>query len=299
MSGPIFLAKGCAKGEKATVEFSALAFVLANVNLGLLGSSPSRAVPSLVEVDETKKEGDAISHFFLSEVHKRNPEIFAMAPVGYPEWSPDLPVGRITDEWLEANITDDWLLHTGFLRIDGRSVSNTDVTAKFKSAFICLNESRENSGEGSRLIVFNAFEDGFAVDMNERLHDPENCRNVVQTGPRIVEYRAKRGILSSTHRQRYLVLAQGDGREGYRGEEEFLGYLIFFPKGATLLEIQDLLLAPHSFSKFDERMRVAVVLTSNNFSNVSMMNEDGVPDLWYPVDRPHPVFLTVKPVDAN
>lgn len=267
---PNFLHRsGCLNDGGRQFRFQGLAFDLAAYQLGLRGSAPNGKLPTLDDVANRGKEGSPA--FTLEEAIE--PEDVVIANIGYPE----------DGEYFTAS---------GLVRIAGTDLADRDTDATFKNAMFCLNEAEYNQ-VGSRVIIFNAFEDFRPIQLNERL-DPTNCQDVVQVGPRIVEYRAREGIKAAETRkspQKYAVFAQGNG--GPKGGTGFFGYIFLFEDPVNLFQIQKYLLSAGA-GNIDTKMRVAVVMTTDAYSGMAWRAIDGSLKTSGAVARPHPVFLTVK-----
>lgn len=290
----LFWANGCIKAGNTSVRFVSVAIPLSETKLTLQGSAPDGNVPSEDDVDlyYTKKESgeETPNTYSLQQFVKArtdNPPRLAI-PIGYPidteDFSPD-----------------------GLMRMNGAVVAERDLVSSFKSALLCLNEVKRNTVGGSRVLVFNAFEKGSPIRLNKRVTDAENCPDVVQIGPRIVEYRGKQGIRKRelhNKAQRWLVFSQGEGKAQH-------GYVTLFIDPINLYTIQNAFVGAQPFSKFDKTMRVAVALTSGHHSGLYLRNRSQTTnesdtndsatvtakphtEFWGKTDSPHPLFLVIQ-----
>ncbi|MEO4044551.1 hypothetical protein AAFN47_23355 [Hoeflea sp. CAU 1731] len=280
---------GCFEIRKRNIHFKILAFSPHKFDLSLLGPSEDGKPLGQASIADT-----GTTKYSISSVHENNKQALALVTIGYPKWSPQKDYEDKPSE-LADSVDADWLLFNGFLRVKTEEYGYPDLSASFKSAYFCLDET-EKGGTGSVVVMFHAYENQLPVRMNRRLADPKNCENVVQTGPRIVEYRAKSGIhdISSAKTRRWLVFAQGNGGAS---KEQFLAYIIYFANGSSLKEIEEILLGDNIISKYDNKMRFALALTSSNFSNVSILNEEQQPILWREINLPHPVYMAIEPAE--
>jgi hypothetical protein len=261
---------GCLTPGDHPVRFQALAFDLSKYELGLRGSRPDGLLPTLDDVASAEKAGNSADFSLQHSVKEKD---LAAANVGYPE----------DPEYFAAS---------GLVRIAGKDLSDRDTEATFKNAMLCLNEAEYNQ-VGSRVVVFNAFEDFRPIQLNDRLRET-NCVDVVQVGPRIVEYRAKEGIKIGANRkpgQRYAIFAQGNG--DVEKNAGYLGYLFIFEDQINLYQVQKFLLSPDA-GHLGEKMRVGVVITTDAYSGYAWRAQDGTLKSVGAVSRPHPVFLIVR-----
>lgn len=266
-----FQRTGCAGAAK--VPFKAIAFSLSTYKLGLRSPKADGSLPTLDDVNAAEAAG-TVADYSLERALKDGD--IAVASVAYPE-------------------DERFFVASGLVRIGGTDLAERDTRVPFKSAMFCLNEAEFNQ-VGSRLIVFNAFEKNRPIQLNERLR-ASNCPEVVQVGPRIVEYRAKKGIAAGEARsggQRYAVFAQGNG--GAKSGTGFHGYLFMFEAPINLLDIQDFLLSADA-GHIDTKMRIGVVVASDAYSGMIWRNAAGEAQKAGTTTRPHPVFLTVRPVE--
>lgn len=264
---------GCVVDGKASARFKALAFNVSTYKLGLRGSKPDGTLPSLDDVNAAEAAGTLADHSLDKALKDGD---LAVASIAYPE-----------DERFFAA--------SGLVRIGGEDLAARDTKASFKSAMLCLNEAEYNQ-VGSRLIIFNAFENYRPIQLNDRLR-ATNCLDVVQVGPRVVEYRAKKGIAPGESRsagQRYAVFAQGNG--GTKSATGFHGYLFVFEDPINLFEIQEFLLSPQA-GHIDTKMRVGVVVATDKYSGMIWRPKEGEPQRVGTTTRPHPVFLTISAVE--
>jgi hypothetical protein len=265
----MYAREGCVALSGAELRFYSIAFNLSKYKLGLAGSGEDMAVPTREDIP-VKAGEDEVRQFSLNHFISGAAKSPVAASIGYP-------------------ISPELFAPEGWIRIDGKEVAARDTTFEFKSAMLCLNEAGRNPGKGSRVLVFNAFEYNAPVELNPRVQDPANCPDVIQVGPRIVEYRSGRGISSSelrTPAQEYLVFSQGDG-------PAFYGYLTIFTEPANLYLIQEVFLADRFFSDFDPKMRVAVALTSGHHAALAVRENGGEYRTFGQINEPNPVFLTI------
>lgn len=259
-----FLAVENEKINLFAVQFDAQLYTLELVGARLDGGAPT--IRDLEALDEKPKL------FSLSAVVDRNRKGRVFVPAGYPE-----------DEKLP--ISD------GLTRINGIEYSARDTYRAFKSALICVHEKGGNgrTNEPPTTIVFNAFERGLPLqDINPRVEDPKNCEDVIQTGPRIIEYRAQPGIARAetrTRKQNWVVFAIGNG-------PDFNYYFIYTRSRTNLYSIQQMLLKSGLFSQNDRRARVAVNLTSGLQAGIAIRPDaGGQPDFVGNSRHPHPTYL--------
>lgn len=291
------IGKGCAKVSGGLVPFDALAFAPAEVDISLLGSSPKGGVPNLAEQTDVRLGKRAVRDYTISATHDRHPEYRALFPIGTAKFEAGRKYSSITDSWIAKNLNSDWINYAGFLRVDGKTNSQRDFVADFKSAMFCASDRtlvERSGGEGSAPVMFYAFDGGVPVDLNRRVTSAKNCPFVAQTGPRIIEYSSKRGIRRSSIGQDFLVFAQGNG-DGRREEQdrEFLVYILHFKGAVSPLQIQEFLLTPFALSKHDREMKYAFVLTTGLFAGGSVRFKNNRAN-WDRLDKPHPVYLAIK-----
>lgn len=269
---PLFMHRsGCLTDGDRQIRFQGLAFDLSAYELGLRGAAPNGKLPTLDDVANAGKGGTASPAFTLEKSVK--PDDLVIANVGYPE-----DAGYFTA--------------SGLVRIGGTDLADRDTDATFKNAMFCLNEAEYNK-IGSRVVIFNAFEDFRPIQLNERL-DADNCKDVVQIGPKVVEYRGQEAIKQAEMKkspQKYAVFAQGNG--GAKSGTGFYGYIFIFEDPVHLFQIQKHLLSADA-GYVDTKMRTAVVMTTDAYSGLGWRAQDGNLKTLGAVSRPHPVFLTVK-----
>lgn len=292
------LADACVTLKASKVSFQAMRFLPANVEIELVGSSPDGGAPNLSEITKVRRGRIPLANFFLSATHDRHPKFRALFPVGLAEFVTGLKYHEATDDWVAKNLDPDWINYAGYMRINGDAVSSRDFRATFKSVMFCVSSrdmvQKAQDGKGSVPVMFWAFDDGVPVDLNSRVKSRSNCPDVVQTGPRIIEYNSKPGIRQSTIPQDFLIFAQGaGGGPGSAKKDEFSVYVLYFRAPATLLEVQELMLKPFALSGSDRKMKYAFALTTGLFAGGSI-RFPGLKQQWGKVDKPHPVFLGVR-----
>jgi hypothetical protein len=194
------------------------------------------------------------------------------------------------------SIAEGYQIPVGFVRQNGKQINDRDNSWPGNSAFFCLNDKSQNlGGKGSAFVMFNAFENLQPVEMNKRAADSSNCPDLVQVGPRIVEYKSSPGIFRNekartSNEQYYAVFAQGSG-------PKYDAYIIINRDPINLFYIQTLLLKDHEISNLDLKMRMAVNLISGRDAslivgaNGSIAKQVGTPDA-----VKHPVYLAVTPI---
>lgn len=257
--------------EKESIALYAVQFEERFYDLKLIGARMDGGVPTIGDLKALEKDPTIFS---LASVVNRHPKGRIFIPTGYPE-DEELPVIE------------------GLTRINGKEYSDRDTYRAFKSALICVHER----GIGSRIneppttVVFNAFERGLPVEeINPRVENPANCEDVIQTGPRIVEYRAKPGITRTetrTKKQNWIVLAIGNG-------PSFNHYFIFTKSKTNLYFVQQMLLKAGMFSQNDRRARVAVNLTSGIQAGIAVRSgADSNPVFVGNSSHPHPTYFMV------
>jgi hypothetical protein len=236
----------CIKKEGTPINLTILRFALSEFKLELTGSSEAGEVPSIIDVD--RKDEDPTLEFNIKSVVQNSPEALVIAAAGYPQ-------------------NNELFIPSGYLRISGKNLASQDTRSSFKSAILCLNEG---DGKGSRLVVFNAFENYTPITLNQRVTNPDNCKDVIQAGPRIIEYRARKGIKGPTEiKQNFTVLGQGNG-------PAFYGYILYNHTLLNLFELQSILLNLQDFSDAnakmdtDKKMRVATVIATSDFSSLAI-----------------------------
>jgi hypothetical protein len=278
--------EGCLKGDRYPdgERYVTLAVDQAKYMFSLAGSAVNGTLPTIQEVPLSTDTSGAAREFSLSTFAGKTPDLLASLVVGYPA---------------DENI----FVLDGFARIAGVDSSERDKAVAFKSAMFCLNDTSDKKDRtGSRPIVFNAFENRAPVELNDRVEDREHCRDVIQVGPRIVEYNSKEGIRPSARKdiaQRYAVFSLGRGPKFYAYFTVFLGKVV-------LTDVQAMLLKDRSFLNEDTKTLVAVTLTSDAYSAMAIRRPitaspwaaraRGNLALYGDVERPNPVFLTIEKV---
>lgn len=279
-----YFREGCLKGDRYPEgeRYVTLAVDQAKYMFSLAGSAVNNTLPTIQEVPLSTDTSGAAKQFSLSTFAGKASDLLASLVVGYPA---------------DENI----FVLDGFARIGGVDSSERDKAVAFKSAMFCLNDTSDEADRvGSRPIVFNAFENRSPVELNPRVLDQEKCRDVIQVGPRIVEYNSKAGIRPSARKdipQRYAVFSLGNGPMYYAYFTVFLGKVV-------LTDVQDMLLKDKSFLNNDKKTLVAVTLTSDAYSAIAVRRPittspwaKGSELRFYgDVVRPNPVFLTIERV---
>ncbi len=266
---------GCLSVDDVRIKFQQFAFDLSQYELDLTGSGPDGKIPQLSDVSALSV-GNQVLDYSLQAISK--PSALLIASAGYP-------------------IDSETFAPYGLVRIDGDDVSERDLeSSALKTAMICLNEGKYNTKNiGSRIVIFNAFEKFKPIKLNDRLMDKNSCKNVIQAGPRIVEYKAKRGIKSAEKKyqgQKYLTLSQGNGYKHQKGG--YYGYITYFVDKINLFDAQEFFLSSKSGLN-GEIMRVSVVLTSGNYASVSWKPKlDSEPTYLGNHSKPHPTFITIS-----
>lgn len=233
----------CVAGTPSA-QVAVAAVDLSRTGLSLTGTGADGKLPTSVDVDRpTGAPGS--SDFTLQQIAGRSADDVLIS-VGYPESA-------------RSFVPD------GLVRIAGEDLSDRDTSAEFKSAMFCLSELAGVRAGGSVPIVFNAFEDGAPVELNPRVLDRRSCRDVIQVGPRIIEYRGKAGISQQATRrapQRYIAFAIGGG-------PRYMGYFMASIDDVTLYAVQDMLLTMDRWS-FDDEVLVAVTLAAGSYAGMAV-----------------------------
>jgi hypothetical protein len=233
----------CVAGTPSA-EVAVVAVDLSRTALKLTGAGADGKLPTSIDVDQLAG-APAASDFTLQQAASRSVDDLLIS-VGYPESA-------------KSFVPD------GLVRIAGEDLSDRDTSAEFKSAMFCLSELAGVRDGGSVPIVFNAFEDGAPIELNPRVLDRQSCRDVIQVGPRIIEYRGKEGISRQATRrapQRYVAFALGGG-------PRYMGYFMTSIDDVTLYTVQDMLLAMKRWS-FDDEAVVAVTLAAGSYAGMAV-----------------------------
>lgn len=238
----------CVAGTPSA-QVAVAAVDLSSTALRLTGAGADGQLPTSVDVDRLASARGSLD-FTLQQIASGSVDDVLIS-VGYPESA-------------KSFVTD------GLVRIAGEDLSDRDSAAEFKSAMFCLSELAAGKAGGSVPIVFNAFEDGAPVELNPRVLDRRSCRDVIQVGPRIIEYRGKVGITPQAIRrapQRYVAFAIGGG-------PRYMGYFMASIDDVTLYALQDMLLTMGRWS-FDDDALVAVTLAAGSYAGMAVRDPDG------------------------
>lgn len=240
----------CITGTSGSAQLAVVAVDLSRTGLSLAGARADGKVPTSIDVEQVAGAPGS-ADFTLQHIIGRTAGDMVIS-VGYPESAKSF-------------------VPEGLVRIDGEDVSDRDTSAEFKSAMFCLSELLGVKGGGSVPVVFNAFEDGAPIELNPRVLNSASCRDVIQVGPRIIEYRGKAGISSQATRrapQRYVAFALGSG-------PRYMGYFITSMDDVTLYAVQDMLLNMEQWSSFDSDALVAVTLAAGSYAGMAVRDPSG------------------------
>lgn len=272
--------QGCLFIGEEKVYFHQIKFYPNNVELEIIGAGQDGKIPSYNDVIDQNSQRESGTEWSLEKAAASSDWKYPTFSIGYPISGKDFSM-------------------RGLLRKDGQNVSVRDAQTKWIDTLFCLDERARGEDDswidkvGSTIVMFYAFENGLPIILNERVSDKKSCPNVVQLGPRLVEYRAQASKEDSvrlfTTSQKFAIFYQANKKPWQAG-------YIIFEDDVQLGELQRVLLEGGALTEM-VKPRLAFVVNTGRVSALSYKAGDVVKVNNYAQN--HPAYIIVKPISGG